>query len=110
MDIFGSREYTEEELLRIARRRIRIKRSLYSHIASYIIVNGFLALIYFITGNKGKSFPWFLWVMVFWGMGLLIDIVHTIQNLRLTYNYGAVQKEVEKLKRYMKKDGINKHG
>lgn len=105
MEVFiNTNEYSDEELVKIAKKRIRLKRSLYSHIATYVVVNAFLIFVYFITRESSDhDTPWFVWVLTFWGIGLILDIINTVQNLRLTYNYGAVNKEVEKLKRSLKK-------
>ena len=75
------------------------------HIVAYIIVNAFLIFVYyFITdGNNGGKMPWFIWVLGGWGVGLLVDIVYTHQQLKLKYNTNAINKELEKIKRSLER-------
>lgn len=43
------------------------------HLRSYFIVNGGLWIIYFLTASQswgGHSFPWPIWPMLGWGIGL----------------------------------------
>src|SRR5690606_1264646 len=101
---FTKKEYTEEELLSLAQKRLKKKRDLYAHIATYVVVNTFLIFIYFITRDADDSgLPWFIWPLAGWGVGLLIDIITTIQDLNLNYNTAAVNKELEKIKRSLDK-------
>ena len=46
----------------------RLRRiALRNHIRSYAAVNSFLVLVWALTGG---GYPWFLWVMLGWGIGL----------------------------------------
>ena len=102
---YSKKEYTEEELLEIAKKRIKINRELISHIMAYIFVNGFLVFIYISTGGSfiGGYF-WPGWVLAGWGLGLLFHISETIQELRFKYNTNAINKELEKIKKQIKND------
>ncbi len=90
---------SEEELIKIAKKRIRIKRNMYSHITAYVVINAFLIFIYLISENKGSGTPWFVWPLAGWGVFLILDVATSIQSLRFTYNTGAITKELEKIKR-----------
>ena len=91
---------SEEELVEIARKRIKIKRELYTHIAAYILVNLFLIFIYLITtGFDFKQYFWPMWVLAGWGLGLLFHIFEAIQELNFKYNVKAVNKELAKIKK-----------
>jgi membrane protein YdbS with pleckstrin-like domain len=94
-------EYTEEELIEIAKKRIKIKRELYSHIAAYCFVNSFLVFIYFIiVGDFSFSVHfWPIWVISAWGLGLLFHVFESLQELNFKYNVRAVNKELERIKK-----------
>ena len=63
---------SEEELRRKARVRAEAKLGFYIHLAVYLAVNAMLILIwYFTTYLRGFVFPWFLFPLVFWGIGLV---------------------------------------
>lgn len=57
-----------QEVYRQAERRVKAKMEFYSHLTAYIIVNGFLIVIYLFTTPGG--YPWFIWPMFGWGIGL----------------------------------------
>jgi hypothetical protein len=60
-------ENEDQELRKIAIRRVREKRELYMHFASYLVVNTALVTIWAITG---AGYPWFVWPLVGWGVGI----------------------------------------
>ncbi len=61
---------SEAELRRKARLRAEAKLGFYIHLAVYAGVNTMLILIWFFTGGP-SVFPWFVFPLVFWGIGLL---------------------------------------
>jgi len=56
-----------------AARKVRQRIEFYWHLASYVIVNGFLIAIYLFSSVaiEGLYYPWFIWPMMAWGVGLL---------------------------------------
>lgn len=57
----------DPELWRIAKERAEFKQSLFT----YLIVNGFLWLIWFFTdGDFYSGIPWPVWPMIGWGFGV----------------------------------------
>lgn len=64
---------------RQAERRVRAKLGFYWHLASYVLVNGLLIIIYLITGpvTGFYTYPWFVWPMFGWGIGLLFHFLGT---------------------------------
>ena len=62
---------------RQAERRVKAKIGFYWHLASYVLVNGFLIIIYLITGliPGFYTYPWFVWPMFGWGIGLLFHFL-----------------------------------
>jgi hypothetical protein len=86
-------QMTEKERLlwQQAKKRVDFRR----HLATYIIVNGFLWALWFFTGRKhaGGNFPWPIWPTLGWGIGLAFNFYSAYFN-----NISAVEREYEKLK------------
>jgi len=61
-----------QDLQRIARRRVRAKIGLYIHATVYVVVNGFLALV---QSQTTPQYAWALWPAAGWGLGLAIHAV-----------------------------------
>jgi hypothetical protein len=57
----------DEELLVRARKRTEAKISFYSDLGLYSIVN---VILFALWWNNGGGFPWFLFVVFFWGLGV----------------------------------------
>jgi 2TM domain len=88
-------ENRDEYLWRIAKKRAGFKKQL----ASYIIVNTFLWVLWFVTKNHadlddmdGNNFPWPIWSTLGWGIGLAFSY----------YNAYHDTKEVDTIKEYQK--------
>lgn len=93
----------DEKLWKLAKKRASFKR----HILSYILVNAFLWVIWFFSGNYwnddnnvnfgahhyGTHFPWPVFVMFFWGIGLAFDFFHSY----IAYRDDLIEKEYQKL-------------
>ena len=87
------------------------KRGLIFHLISYIFVNLFLFIIYY-QNMAYFLYPWFLFPLVFWGVGLLIHAaVYMIYFRSKSGKDGrlqskrekSVEKELEKMKSKFKK-------
>jgi len=79
-----------------AEKRVKERIELLSHIGTYVVINAFLVLIWALSGS---GYPWFLWVMGGWGIGLVFHIIGYFSGRR----GGAakdrmIQKEMEKIK------------
>jgi hypothetical protein len=57
----------DEELLIKSRKRAEAKLTFYTDLGAYSIVNVGLFLLWYLNG---QGFPWFLFVIVFWGLGV----------------------------------------
>ncbi len=58
----------ENDRYEAARKRVKQIKEFYSHLASYVVVIGALALIDVLDGR----FDWFWWAAIPWGIGLAI--------------------------------------
>jgi len=65
------------EAYRRAEQRVRAKVGFYWHLASYVLINGLLIVIYLLTSlaANGLYYPWFVWPMAGWGIGLLFHFL-----------------------------------
>ncbi len=84
----------DKQLWRIAKKRAGFKR----HLASYIIVNGFLWALWWITqgrhGHYDGGMPWPIWSSLGWGVGIAFsyyDAYHDNRN-------EDIMREFQKLK------------
>jgi len=85
------------ELRDKAERRVSQKMALLSHIGSYVIVNGFLILIWAVTGADTGNF-WPIWIMIGWGIGLAFHIFGYITGKRSdAMKDKMVEKELKKI-------------
>lgn len=87
---------TEEEIYEEAKRRVKAKKEFYSHLFSYIVVNVFLfCMWYFVTG---RGYPWFAWILGFWGFGLLSHFMGVFVWDK-SGSKSAIEKEAARIRR-----------
>ncbi len=84
---------TDEELHQIARKTAEGKVGFYIHLGVYIAVNLFLIVIWYITG---AGFPWFLFILFGWGIGLAANYMAAFHGH--AYVEGLAEEEYRKLK------------
>ncbi len=97
----------DEKLWKLAKRRAAFKR----HLISYILVNSFLWAIWFFSGyvwnnydndggfgmhHSGLHFPWPVFVMFFWGIGLVFDFINSYLGFKDTLEEKEYQKLMNK--------------
>jgi 2TM domain-containing protein len=59
---------SEADLRRLAKKRAQARIGLGIHVAMYLAVNASLVAMWIVSGN---AYPWFLWPMLGWGIGVL---------------------------------------
>jgi len=88
---------SEEEIYRQARKRVEEKKGFYTHFAVYIIVNIILVIIWAATG---AGYPWFLFPLGGWGIGILFHFLGVFVFSRQTdWERRAIEKEAERLRK-----------
>jgi len=88
---------SEEELYSLARKRVEEKKGFYIHFAVYIVVNIMLIIIWSVTG---AGFPWFVFPLGGWGIGILFHFLGIFVFSRSsTWERRQIEKEVERLKK-----------
>lgn len=91
-------EQKDEKLWRMAKKRASFKQNL----ASYLIINALLWGIWWYTQgrhSRNMDWPWPLWVMIFWGMGVIFNYLDAYRGDKET----MAEKEYEKLKKQQDK-------
>jgi len=89
---------SEEELYRLAKKRVEEKKGFYTHLAVYICVNIGLVLIWAFAAGGG--YPWFFWPLGGWGIGLLFHFLDVFVFSRSTnWERREIEKEVERLRK-----------
>lgn len=87
---------SEEEIYRQAEKRVAAKRGFFIHLAVYIAVHILLVLIWAFAAGGG--FPWFIFPIVGWGIGLLFHGLGVFVFGRKS-NKAAIEKEAQRIKR-----------
>ena len=60
-----------------AKKRVKDLRDFYVHLFIYIVINGLLAYLNFRNGFD--TYPWMLWSLAGWGIGLLFNAAHAFR-------------------------------
>ncbi|MFC1974396.1 2TM domain-containing protein [Chloroflexota bacterium] len=89
-------QMTEEQIYEEARKRVKVKRDFYKHLVVYLAVNIMLVLIW--AFPAGGGYPWFLWVLGFWGLVLIFNFFDAFVWPRKG-DRAAIEKEAERIKR-----------
>ena len=79
--------YTDKQLHELARKRVDFRR----HLIVYCVINGMLWLIWYLTG---QGYPWPLWPMGGWGIGLVFHYIFEFRNPKFL----SEEEEYNKLK------------
>lgn len=83
----------ETRLHEIARKRVQMKRGFAIHLTLYIAVNAMLILFWYLTG---KGYPWFLWPLGGWGVGIIANIIALVMELSFPEEE-AIDREMHRL-------------
>lgn len=100
--VLTEEEIFEKEIYDLAKKRLTIKKNLFTHLGCYCVVNaGFLILSIFVI----ESMIPFLIVGTGWGIGLGCHYISAVSKLKLDYkDRKLLEKEVEFIKSKMLKN------
>lgn len=90
---------SEEQIYEEAKKRVEEKKGFYIHLTVYIAVNIMLVLIW--AFSTGGGFPWFVFPLGGWGIGLLFHYLGVFVFDRKS-DRAAIEKEAEKMRREQK--------
>ena len=85
-----ARQMTEEEIYEAAKKRVEAKQAFRTHVTVYICVNIFLILIWAFA--SGGGYPWFLFPLGGWGIGLFFHYREAFGSVGKT-GKAAIEKE-----------------
>ena len=89
----------DEELRIKARNRAEEKIGFYWNIGAYVVINPALLLLWFYTGRwSALGVPWFLFPLVFWGIGVLAHYWITFVYEE-SFTERVAEKEYQKMKK-----------
>ena len=93
---------TESQIYEMARKRVKDKKDFYVHLMVYVVVNALLVMIWGVT-MQWSGYPWFIWPMMGWGIGLIFHGLAVFFFDRETnWERAEIEKEAEKLKQSAK--------
>ena len=87
---------SEEQIYELAKKRVEEKRGFFVHLTVYILVNIMLVLIWRFAAGGG--FPWFIFPLCGWGIGIIIHFLNTFVFAG-KLDTAAIEKEAEKIRR-----------
>lgn len=87
---------SEEQVYEEAKKRVKAKKDFYIHVALYICVNIFLIIIWAFA--SGGGFPWFIFPLGGWGIGIVFHFLEVFIFERKV-DTTAIEKEAEKIRR-----------
>ena len=90
-----SKQLTEEQIYEEASKKVRDRKRFYGGLATYLIVNAVLIVIWALSG---QGYMWFLWPLGIWGVFVLGDYLRVFVFGKGS-DQQAIEKEVEKMKR-----------
>ena len=89
---------SEEEIYHQARKRVEEKKGFFTHLIVYICVNILLVIIW--AFPSGGGYPWFLFPLGGWGIGLLFHFLGVFVFSRSTdWERREIEKEAERLRK-----------
>lgn len=90
---------SEDQIYEQAKKRVEEKKGFFIHLTVYIVVNIVLVLIWAFA--VGGGFPWFIFVLGGWGIGLLFHFLG-IFVFEKKSDKAAIEKEADKIRREQK--------
>ena len=86
--------FTDEDLRKEATRRVHKRRDLAAHAVAYVVINAMLVGIWAISG---EGYFWPAWVMLGWGVGLVLNVWDVYFRRPVTEH--DIEREMQRLRR-----------
>lgn len=74
-------------------KRLKKRRDFYRHVLAYVLVNGFLVIVWVATGAEGTFWP--IFPMVGWGIGVIMNAWDVYRDDELDETH--IQQEIQRL-------------
>jgi len=85
----------DTDLEKLAKRRVQARFGFAIHAALYVGVNAGLFVIWMLTGS---GYPWFVWPMLCWGMGMLAHGITLWIGPDTRAEQRAIERELQRLR------------
>ncbi len=87
----------DDEIYRLAMLRVEEKKGFIVDLISYIVINTLLVVIWAVTW---RGYPWFIWPMMGWGVGVVFHFLGVfVFNHPTGWEKRELEKEMDKLRR-----------
>ena len=87
---------SEEEIYKLAHKRVQDKKDFFTHLIVYIVIN---AMLIFIWAFTSAGYPWFIWPLLGWGIGLIFHGLNVFVFDRTgSWERSEVEKEAARLR------------
>ena len=92
-----NQELTEKEIYEQAVRHVKEKKEFFVHLLTYLVVNSAIFLVWWITTSPG--YPWFVWPLFGWGIGLTFHFLSVwVFDRQTDWERREIDREVTRLK------------
>jgi hypothetical protein len=88
-------EPADNDVRELAKRRVRARTGFLVHSMMYAIVNAGLFLIWSLSGT---TYPWFIWPLLGWGVGLVSHAVALVFGPDSVHEARAIEREIVRLR------------
>lgn len=96
-------ENNQYESYKKAKKKVKEIKGFYSHLLTYVLVNLFLI---FINLKYSSHYLWFLWPLIGWGLGVLINgviVFDALPFLNKEWEEKKIEQFIEEEKKQQKK-------
>jgi hypothetical protein len=85
----------DEDLEKVAKRRVQTRFGFVIHLVMYLAVNGGLFGLWWFTGD---GYPWFVWPMIGWGVGIVAHAMALVIGPDSVRERRAIDRELQRLR------------
>ena len=85
----------EEEIVKLAKKRVEERVGFITHATMYVLVNTGIFITWRMTDS---SYPWFIWPLLGWGAGVLAHAVAYWFGPNSLRGTRAIEREVQRLR------------
>ena len=89
----GARPQPDDILREQALKRLKKRRDFHAHLLVYVLVNGFFAVIWAVSGY---GFFWPVFILAGWGIGLVMNAWDTYRGEE--FSEDSIRREMERLR------------
>lgn len=90
-------EMSEKEIYEQAVKHVKEKKDFFIHLLTYIVVNTSIFLVWMISGG---GYPWFIWPLFGWGIGLIFHFLSVwVFERQTNWERREIDREVQRLKK-----------